>query len=97
MQEGTVQVALTMLVLGLAGFVYVVGYDVSLNHYIKRVKRKDGQFWNHHYLVDHLNREIIAELKADTESSAEVYDAPVHPPKSLWRRARSQGEEGYAQ
>jgi hypothetical protein len=99
MQVGGVPIAFTLLVLGIAGFVYVVRYDVMLNRYAKRVKRKDGLFWNHHYFVYHLNREIINELKSNTESSAEIYEAPVNPPKSLWRGARERGpnEEGYAQ
>jgi hypothetical protein len=99
MQDGSFIVATAMLVIGVVGFMYVVQVDVSVHRYAMRVKRKDGQFWNHHYFVYHLNREIIDELKANTESSAEIYEAPTDPPKSLWKGARQRGrdEDGYAQ
>jgi hypothetical protein len=103
MQEPTLQFAVItlLLILSVAGLVYVVRTDILLSRYEARVKRQDVQFWLAHHAAFQLDRMIKETLEKRNqppggEDFFKFKDSPIKPPYQRWKRARDRGaSEGY--
>jgi hypothetical protein len=86
-----------LLVLSLAGMVYVIRMDIQLARYAARVKRKDTLFWLDHHFAYQLNRDIIDTLQERREDDSYSFrESSIKPPHQQWRNPRDrQSGEGY--
>jgi hypothetical protein len=92
--QDTTVVTVTLLIISVIGFVYIIQNDAALERYTQRVKRKDVLFWNDHYFVYGLNAAVIDGLR--DHEDVRIYEAPIGPPHKRWGPTPNRGgQRGY--
>jgi hypothetical protein len=86
-----------LLVLSLAGMIYVIRMDIQLARYAARVKRKDTLFWRSSLRLPTEPDIIDALQERRDDDSYSFRESSIKPPHQQWRneRDRRQGGEGY--